>query len=362
MTMEIELREVTVGALANGYADNDEYGVVAYGGRLDVRPPYQREFIYKDTQRDAVVATVTQGFPLNVMYWAARDDGGFEVIDGQQRTISICQYVVGDFSFERQYFYNLPADKQQAILDYPLMVYVCSGSDSEKLEWFRTVNIAGEKLYEQELRNAVYAGSWVSAAKPYFSRRNCPAYERGHKYLNGTPIRQDYLEKTIAWINDGDVDGYMAKHQHDPNANELWLYFQAVIAWVEATFPSYRKEMRGLPWGDLYNAHKDEPHDSKKLEATVSALMADEDVEKKSGIYLYVLTGDEKHLNIRAFSDKQRREAYERQQGVCAVCGNTFDLAAMEADHITPWREGGQTVAANCQMLCREDNRRKGAK
>ena len=205
--MKVELKEMKVRDLTEGYQDNEEEGVVGYSGKLDIRPPYQREFIYKDKQRDAVVNTVTRNFPLNVMYWAVRDDGDYEVIDGQQRTISVCQYVEGDFAFEGRYFHNLQTDEQERILDYPLMVYLCSGTDSEKLQWFKTINIAGEKLTDQELRNAVYHGSWVTAAKQYFSKTGCPAYVIGSDYMTGTPIRQDYLETVIEWINDGDVEG-----------------------------------------------------------------------------------------------------------------------------------------------------------
>ena len=192
--MEIELKEVKVRDLTDGYEDNAELGVKAYGGELDVRPPYQREFVFKDTQRDAVIDTLTRKYPLNVMYWAVRDDGTYEVIDGQQRTISICRYLDSDFAFKSRYFHNLQKDEKEAILEYKLMVYLCSGTDSEKLEWFKTINIAGEELTNQELRNAVYHGSWVSDAKRYFSKSGCPAYAIGSPYLNGTPIRQDYLE------------------------------------------------------------------------------------------------------------------------------------------------------------------------
>ncbi len=358
--MRIELKELKVRDLTKGYRDNDEAGVVGYAGRLDIRPPYQREFIYKDKQRDAVVETITRDFPLNVMYWAVREDGDFEVIDGQQRTISICQYVEGDFAFNGRYFHNLQSDEQEQILDYQLMIYLCSGTDSEKLEWFKTINIAGEKLADQELRNAVYAGSWVSDAKRYFSKNGCPAYSIGSDYMTGTPIRQDYLETVIKWINGGEIEAYMAKQQHKPNANELWLYFQSVVSWVKAIFATYRREMRGIPWGDLFNEFEDTELDSTKLEEQVAALMADEDVGNKKGIYSYVLDGQEKHLNIRMFSPNQKREAYERQEGVCPVCGKHFEINEMEADHITPWHEGGKTEATNCQMLCRDDNRRKG--
>ena len=222
--MKITLKEIPVRDLVQDYQDQAENGVTGYGRKLDIRPPYQREFIYKDKQREAVIDTVTKNFPLNVMYWAVRADRGFEVIDGQQRTISICQYVKGEFSFDMLYFHNLPADRQEQILNYKLMVYFCEGTDSEKLEWFKTINIAGEELTEQELRNAVYHGSWVYDAKRYFSKTGCPAYGLASNYLAGSAIRQDYLETAIDWLSNGNIDVYMANHQHDPNASELWLW------------------------------------------------------------------------------------------------------------------------------------------
>ena len=230
------------------------------------------------------------------------------------------------------------------------------------MEWFRTINIAGEKLTDQELRNAVYSGSWVSDAKRYFSKNGCAAYSLGGDYLNGSAIRQDYLETTISWISNNAIEQYMAKQQHEPNANDLWLYFQSVINWVKVVFPKYRKEMKGLQWGLLYNEYKDQKYDHKKLEEQISRLMQDEDVTSKRGIYEYILTGKEKFLNIRAFTDNQKREAYERQKGVCVVCKEHFELNEMEADHITPWHLGGKTSADNCQMLCRDDNRTKSGK
>ncbi|MFI7783570.1 HNH endonuclease [Citrobacter amalonaticus] len=359
--MNITHTQIYVRELAEGYADNDEAGVVGYGGRLNIRPPYQREFVYKDKQRDAVIDTVMKGFPLNTMYWAVTNDG-FEIIDGQQRTVSICQYVCGDFSYQDRYFHNLHNDEKEKILNYSLTVYQCQGSDSEKLDWFRTINIAGEKLTDQELRNAVYAGSWTSDAKRYFSKTQCAAYQLAEKYVTGTPIRQEYLEKALQWISCGDVEKYMSVHQHDPNALELWRYFQDVITWARETFTEYRKEMKSVEWGVLYNEFKDTLLDASKLESEIAKLMQDEDVTKKSGIYSYVLTRRERFLNIRAFTDKQKREAYERQKGVCTRCGNHYQLNEMEADHITPWSEGGKTTAENCQMLCKMDNRVKSAR
>ena len=356
--MNIELKNITVRQLVDSYEDNQEDGVVGYGGKLNIRPPFQREFVYNEKQRAAVIDSITKRFPLNTMYWAVTEDG-FEIIDGQQRTVSICQYVDGVFSYKNRYFHNLQQDEKNSILDYELTVYRCQGTDSEKLDWFRTINIAGEKLTDQELRNAVYAGSWTADAKRYFSKTQCAAWQLAEKYMTGSPIRQDYLETAISWVNNGDIEGYMAVHQHDKSANPLWLYFQSVISWVKATFPKYRKEMKGIAWGNLYNVFKDHELDPKKIEDTISRLMEDEDVGSKKGIYSYVLDGKEKHLNIRAFSNKERREAYERQKGICPVCKEHFEIEVMEGDHITPWHEGGKTSAKNCQMLCKEDNRRK---
>ena len=363
--MKIELHKITVRDLTNGYEDNNENGVRAYDGKLDVRPPFQREFVYKEKQRDAVIDTLTQGFPLNVMYWAVREDGTYEIIDGQQRTISICQYVNGDFAFDFRYFHNLQADEQEQILNYELQVYICSGTDSEKLKWFKTINIAGEELTEQELRNAVYAGPWVTDAKRYFSKNGCPAAKIGSDYLTGSAIRQDYLETAISWISDGNVEVFMSNHQHDASAAPLWQFFQSVITWIETSFrptKERKKIMKGVDWGALYKQYKDEVIDYKKVDEEVKRLILDDDVTKKTGIYPYVLTRKEKFLSIRAFTDAQKLSAYERQMGFCTDCKRHFELSQMEADHITPWHLGGRTVAENCQMLCKECNRRKSGK
>jgi hypothetical protein len=363
--MKIELHEISVRDVVKGYADDGEEGVVGYGGLLDIRPKYQREFVYGEKKRNAVVETIRKSFPLNVMYWVVTDEGTYEVMDGQQRTISFCQYVNGDFSIPvdglPMAFHNLPKTRQDHILDYKLMVYFCSGTDQEKLDWFRIINIAGERLYEQELRNAVYTGPWLTHAKSIFSKTNCAAYLLANKYVDGSPIRQEYLETAIKWLSDDKIEPYMSAHQHDPNANELWSYFQAVISWVGLTFTTYRKEMKDVDWGVLYNQFKGKLYDTGKLESEIKTLMIDDDVTRKKGIYQYVLTGDEKYLALRQFTEQMRRAAYERQAGICPKCGKHFEIDKMEADHITPWSLGGKTSAANCQMLCLEDNRRKGA-
>ena len=360
--MKIELKEITVQELTDGYQDDGEGGVRGYGGKLDIRPAYQREFIYKDKQRDAVIKTITKNFPLNVMYWAVRDDGTYEIIDGQQRTISVAQYVERNFSFDELYFHNLPKDKQNQILGYELMVYLCSGADSERLEWFKTINIAGVKLTNQELRNAVYAGTWVSDAKKYFSRSGCPAYEIGKDYLSGSSIRQEYLETAIEWKSNDNIEDYMGRHQSDLSAVALWNYFQSVINWIKATFTKKKNQMKQVDWGSLYNSYKDEKLDPVEIEAESAKLFLDDDVTKKAGIYAYILTREERYLNIRTFTLDMKQKVYEKQSGKCVLCSKTFELNEMEADHITPWAKGGRTNEENCQMLCKKCNRTKSAK
>ena len=368
--MNIELQEITIRDLVEGYADDGDGGVVGYGGRLDIRPPYQREFVYKPAQQIAVIDTVIKGYPLNVMYWSARDNGTYEIIDGQQRTLSIATFIEGDFSIQHeghtQYFHNLPSYIQHKILKYRLMIYFCSGSDHERLEWYKTINIAGEVLTDQELRNAVYAGPWLSDAKRYFSRRGGPAYALGGAYLTGTAIRQHYLETVIKWISDGVIEDYMGRHQHDESAEPLWDYFRSVIDWIEATFTqrgkSRLKLMKGHDWGSLHRKHKDADLDPNQIEVEIGKLILDDEVEKKSGIYPYMLTRDEKRLRLRAFKDGMKLKVYVMQDGNCARCQEHFELDDMEADHITPWSEGGKTVEDNCQMLCRKCNREKSSK
>ena len=360
--MKIELHEITVRDVAEKYVDNAEEGVVGYNGKLNIRPKYQREFVYDDKKRNAVIDTIFKDFPLNVMYWVKNEDGSFEVLDGQQRTISFCQYIQSDFSVDNRAFHNLTNTEQEKILNYKLMIYFCEGNDKEKLDWFKIINIAGEKLTDQELRNAVYTGTWLTNAKSIFSKSNCAAYLLSKDYVNGSPIRQEVLETALSWISKGEIEKYMSAHQHDPNANELWTYYRNVIEWVKLTFTTYRKEMKGIDWGSLYDKFKDEMFDTKKLEKKIQSLMMDDEVTAKKGIYPYVLTHNEKYLNIRAFSESQKREAYERQKGVCPVCKKKWKIEEMEADHITPWHLGGKTSAENCQMLCKDDNRRKSGK
>ena len=366
--MKIDIQKVLVRDLVDQYEDREEEGVVGYHGKLDIRPPYQREFVYKPKQRDAVIRSVRARFPINVMYWSKDSSNDtYEVLDGQQRTISLCEFVENGFPVDDKYFHNLTPDEQEKILNYELHVYVCEGKESDKLAWFEIINTAPEKLTDQELRNAVYSGPWLASAKAYFSKPNCPASDIGKHLVKGSAIRQELLELAIEWINEGDVRGYMAKHQHDETALPLWEHYEKVINWATNLFPNLvgkYKEMKSVDWGPLYKHCQDKgkTFNPKALESRVKELMKNKDVESKSGIYAYLLTGEEKHLNLRQFDDNEKREAYENQDGVCPKCSQQFAIEDMEGDHIDPWHSGGKTTAENCQMLCKPCNRRKSGK
>ena len=373
--MTIKQLEVTVGEITKGYINNEEQGVRGYNGLLDIRPPYQREFIYNEAEQRAVINTVLNEYPLNVMYWVKRSDDAecpYEVMDGQQRTLSLCQYVAGKFAVDFKYFDNQPADDQKKILDYKLTVYVCEGKESEKLEWFQTINIAGKPLNEQEIRNAVYAGPFVSDAKHHFSKSNCGAYRLGKDLVNGSPIRQDFFKKALEWMADHETRngkpqsavGYMAVHQHDKNAIPLWTYFQNVLNWAISTFnmKKFKIIMKGVDWALFYDKYHEQPLDIKAMEDRISDLIGDDEIQKPNGIIPYVLTGDERYLDLRTFKDKVKKAIWEKQNHKCAICGKEFDFELMEGDHIKPWREGGRTDIKNCQMLCRQCNRSKGSK
>ena len=373
--LTIDQIEVTVGEITDGYINNDEQGVRGYGGWLDIRPPYQREFIYDEKERQAVITTVLHEYPLNVMYWVRRDDDAdcpYEVMDGQQRTLSLCEYVAGKFAYDFKYFGNQPEDVQKQILKYRLTVYVCEGEASEKLEWFKTINIAGKPLNEQEIRNAIYAGPFVTDAKRHFSKTNCAAWRLGRDLVPGSPIRQDFLRRALEWMADHEsrqghaqsAVGYMAVHQHDPNANNLWTYYQNVINWAVTNFSPrhFKRIMKGLDWAALYDAYHTQTLDTAALAERISTLMRDGEVQRKQGIIPYVLDGDERHLDLRAFPDDIRLAVWEAQGHRCALCGCEADVELMEADHIVPWCKGGRTVRENCQLLCRACNRRKSGR
>ena len=364
--MKIEETKIKVRELYEDYFNDDEEGVVGYYEKLNIRPKYQREFVYKDAQRDEVIRTVKKGFPLNVFYWSKNEDGTYEMLDGQQRTISICEYLDGNYSVDGMIFDNLPADIREKIFDYELYVYVCEGTESEKLEWFKIINIAGEELTEQELRNAVYADTWTTDAKKYFSKSGCPAYRLACDYMDSkdSPIRQDYFERVLSWIGDRDgisIEDYMAFHMHDENAKELWQYFRNVIEWVEKLFPHKRSQMKGLAWGKFYNKYKDNEYDPIAMEEKIKELFANPDISRNKGVYEYLITGNERAISMRAFPESDKLVMYERQKHKCAICGKEKDISEMHGDHIKPWSKGGRTTLENGQMLCTECNLRKSA-
>lgn len=370
--MKITEIKIPIRELVKNYSDDGDGGVYGYDNKLTIRPSFQREFVYKEKQRNAVIETVMKGFPLNIMYWSKVDDNHFEMLDGQQRTISIGQFVNGDFPIlirgNYKFFRNLTLIEMDEIWDYEITVYICEGSEKEKLEWFKVINIAGEVLTPQEGRNAIYTGPWLADAKNYFSKRNCVACLMADGYIKGNPIRQAYLEKVLKWVSDRDgldeIDMYMAVHQHDEDANELWMYFDEVISWAKRLFPDKEKGITDAQdWGLLYNKYKDKSYNSNALKSEMKELLLDDDVTKKSGIIPYLLSDrtkhDEKHLSLRAFSEAQKRRAYTKQNGICPMCGKHYEYDEMHGDHIIPWSQGGKTVDSNLQMLCQMCNNDK---
>lgn len=320
------------------------------------------------------------GFPLNIMYFVDRKNGEYEVLDGQQRIISICRYVTNPAisadipaatgGYNSVNFGNLGQDKKDAMLDYELHVYICEGTDEEKLDWFQVINIAGAVLFKQEIRNALYHGPWLTDAKSAFSRNNCAAKKKYGKYLKGECIRQDYLETAFEWkaaqegiMRKNAVEKLMQLHRAEPDANALWHYIESVFDWVQYVFgKAVDPSMKGVAWGLLYTEHKDDMLDPADIQQQVKDLLANEEVTKKSGVYEYVLTGVEKHLSPRQFDKATALTVYNQQGGYCACCGVVKDFKDMHADHIVPWSKGGRTEIGNCQMLCVSCNLKKSNK
>lgn len=390
--MKIELLQIPVKDVFDGYHNDTETGeVVGFGGKLNIRPAYQREFVYDTEQQQAVLKSVIQGFPLNVMYWVKHEDGTYDLLDGQQRTLSLCRWLNGDYSFladpvnypKTPFYEHTSVDVKKKIEDYKLMIYVCEGTNKEVLDWFEVANFKGEELKEQERRNAVHTGPWLSDAKQYFSKHGCVAQKLGNGYMTGAPIRQAYLETVLGWKSSAEkmtIEEYMSLHQKDEDAQELKDYFESVIKWVKKTFPNQRKTlMQKVKWGLLYNKYKDETYDADELEKEIVRLLTDEYIDTQSGIYEYLLSGktNEKVLNLRKFSDRDIVKMYERQKGECPICklkGRSiidkhhaaddahWEINEMDADHIIPWSKGGPTTIENGQMLCKRHNLEKSDK
>ena len=393
----------TIRDLCEGYTSEDDGyttdSVYGYNSKLNIRPSYQRNSVYDSRKRNAVIQTILNECPLNIMYWVDKEDGTYEMLDGQQRTLAICNYVAGNFSVTsekfpqsvpQQDFPNLQMnlnDLANQILDYELDIYVCKGTPSEKLKWFHVINTSGEPLNEQELRNSAYTGKWLSNAKRYFATSkgrgvnladNNPNNNKKEPLLTGDWNRQQYLETALSWaaIQEGiSIEEYMLKHRGDDDATELWQSFSKIIEWVRGKFVSYNSALKSFNWGEIYKKYFNEELNgnliSKKAseihEAIIRLTSDDEVTASMSGIYKYIIYGDGKYLQIRQFDEKTARSIYEKQKHHCPYCvkeGNNREYAfrEMHADHIQPWSKGGKTEESNCQMLCAMHNESKGNK
>lgn len=398
--MNITSITIPVRELTSGYREQPDGGAVTtWDNRLNVRPEYQREFVYSTRQQELVIDTILHNYPLGVIYLTPTPDNGYEVLDGQQRIISICRYARGAFSIpwgqgaetrDRDYTNLAPMDRAR-FDDYGLRAFVCDGSDAERMAWFRRINIAGTTLTDQELRNAAFHGPFVTDARRMFSKPNAPILRHYGMFLAGKPLRQDLLETALLWWSRTQptpgtpddahrIDTIMGRHRYDTDARPLYDYMQRVFTWVERTFPQHYKAgrrdvMRGVDWGSLYERFKDATLDAAGLDARVDRLLEDPDITRPKGVWAYVLDDDERHLNIRAFPRNVKDDTYRRQTGEAARTGRSncpdcatangpdhdriWAFSEMEADHIIPWSKGGHTTPDNCQMLCRRHNRLK---
>ena len=359
---------------------NKETGEIrCFGGKLNPRPSYQREFVYSEQDQKKVFETLHRAFPLGTMYWCDTGDGSYELIDGQQRTISILNILTDGVSIsmygEDKFFSDLPESEQEQILDQELLVYVCSGDASEKLDWFSTINIAGKALKAQELRSAVYSGPFVSDARRYFvSNAEGAALANGYDvFVNNSTLRQELLEQVLFWhadfegFNDGNLDkairNYLKAHRSDINASALFAYYEEVIGWANYIFGAkYKKELPKVEWGLLYNRYHEIPCSPREIRAKVDALMENPEITKKAAVFEYVFSGEEKILSPRAFDDSMKRSKLEEQEHKCAYCGGEIpDMKSAHADHIIPWSKGGKTEYGNLQILCVKCNCKKSA-
>ena len=377
---------LTVADICDGfvYSELEGKGLFGWGGRLVIQPEYQRNYIYADGKRDvAVVDSLLKGYPIGLIYFVKTEDGRYEVLDGQQRITSFGRFVRGKFPVldadgMPHYFDGLNEDERNRILTSRLTVYVCEGTETEIKEWFRTINIAGVPLVEQELLNAIYSGPFVTAAKEVFSNSGNATMQKWKCYVAGDERRQKVLETALAWVSKGAIEDYMGKHRHDADCDELKAYFNSVIDWIDGVFRGVKDEMCGLEWGRLYEKYHAQAYDPAKVWERVEALYVDEFVTDRKGIFEFVLGGEKetKLLNVRVFSEKEKKQVYAKQtadaerKGVsnCPLCAlgheanakRIWKLGEMDADHVAAWSKGGATDIANCQMLCKTHNRAKG--
>ena len=380
--------DISIANICEGFIYNELEGRGLFGlsGKLTIQPEYQRNYIYADGKRDvAVIESVLKGYPLGLIYFNKVDDNHFEVLDGQQRITSIGRYVTGRFAVKdendmEQNFSSLAKDKQEKILNTKLLIYECEGSESQIKEWFKTINIAGVPLNQQELFNAIYSGPFVTLGKQEFSNSQNSNVMKWSAYITGNVNRQDFWERALEWVSKSKVDEYMSKHRYDENINEVKTYFNAVIDWVSTIFIDVEREMKGLEWGRLYDSYSNTPYDSKTLSEKVKKLYADPYVKNRRGIFEYLLGGevDTKLLSVRVFDEATKKSVYAQQTAIanekevsnCSYCVIGHDanktriwtLKEMDADHVTAWSKGGKTNIKNCELLCKSHNRAKGNK
>jgi len=387
--MKTTLRtNITVQDICEGFVYNELEGKGLFGlaGKLTIQPEYQRNYIYADGKKDvAVIDSLLKGYPLGLIYFVKVSDDEFEILDGQQRITSFGRYVTNKFAVKdengmEQYFDGIAADKKAKILDAKLTIYECEGEESEIKNWFRTINIAGVPLNDQELNNSIFSGTFVTLAKTEFSNSQNANIQKWSAYIKGSANRQSFLEKALYWVSQGNIVDYMSSHRYDDNINELKTYFTSVIDWVSAVFIDVEKEMCGLEWGLLYETYHNKSYDPKKVSLEVQSLYGDPYIKNRRGIFEYILGGsiDAKLLDVRVFDEATKRSVYSKQtkeaetKGIsnCPLCSIGHDsnkskiwkLNEMDADHVTAWSKGGATDIKNCQMLCKTHNRAKGNK
>lgn len=385
--MKTTLRiDITVKDICDGFVYNQLEGKGLFGlsGKLTIQPEYQRNYIYADGKRDvAVIESILKGYPLGLIYFNKINDNNLEVLDGQQRITSFGRFVtnklaVKDENGMEQYFDSIASDKQEKILNAKLLIYECEGTESEIKEWFRTINIAGVPLNNQELLNAVYSGPFVTLGKEEFSNSQNANIQKWSAYVSGSANRQDFLECAFEWVSKGNIGDYMSRHRFENNITELKSYFKSVIEWVSSVFLDVESEMRGLEWGRLYEQYHKQPYSPKTVSDELKKLYADPYVKNRKGIFEYILGGstDTKLLEVRVFDEATKKSVYAIQtaeaeeKGIsnCPLCALGHDsnktkiwkLAEMDADHVAAWSKGGATDTKNCQMLCKTHNRAKG--
>ncbi|HEY9221824.1 MAG TPA: DUF262 domain-containing protein [Lutibacter sp.] len=387
--MKTTLRiEITVKDICDGFVYNQLEGKGLFGlsGKLTIQPEYQRNYIYADGKRDvAVIESILKGYPLGLIYFNKINDNNLEVLDGQQRITSFGRFVTNKLAIKdengmEQYFDSIAADKQENILNAKLLIYECEGTESEIKEWFRTINIAGVPLNNQELLNAVYSGPFVTLGKEEFSNSQNANIQKWSAYVSGSANRQEFLERALDWVSKGNIGDYMSRHRFDTNITELKNYFTSVIDWVSTVFTDVESEMKGLEWGRLYETYRKQPYNSKTVSDELKKLYADPYVKNRRGIFEYILGGstDTKLLEVRVFDEATKKSVYAKQKAeaekngtsncpLCAIGNNAnknkiWSLAEMDADHVSAWSKGGTTDIKNCEMLCKTHNRAKGNK